>query len=247
MSAAVPLPAQAIPYFVRPGFLVAAALAATVAILNIAVWDLGLDLACLGLAVRFFELARFRAVHRSGWLLLLALWSAIVTGVQGFERRTPSGPWLALPAAVLTIALAVSLFVAQRRRHDPTQDGADWPLGGFLLAIALAFFGFVCWPLAFLFRGQAGDAHAPGAVLLTAMCAVLLALQFGRNRWFPRIAVACSVASAILGIGALELAGSALPDEVRLAIVEWSLIALWTAVYLLGAPRVRRTFARRAA
>src|SRR5262249_33666607 len=152
MSAAVPLPARiAPPRFVRPAFLAPAALAATMALLAIAVPraepTAALAFACLGLAVRFFELARFHAVHRSGWLLLLALCCAIAAGVQGCDWRTPSGPWLALPAAVLTIGLVVWLFVAQRRRHDPTQDGADWPLGGFLLVVALLAANVLYWLL----------------------------------------------------------------------------------------------------
>ena len=95
-------------------------------------------------AVRFFELARFRLVHRSGWLLVASLWVA--------SPLPLNVPWLAaMELGCLTpiVLLGIVLFVQQRHRQlamrrankqSAPRDGEDRALGGFLTMPAMLLF-----------------------------------------------------------------------------------------------------------
>jgi hypothetical protein len=223
------------PRFVRPQHLVPAALALALAI-PLTAADRTTRLAILALpalllAARFYELARFEAVHRSGFLLLLTGWNALSASLLAADKLVGAALWGAIAAAALLLVLAGYLFAVQRRLHDARQDGADWAFGGFL-----AWFGAGS---VFLVLAPLVEGPAARTLALAAAAAVLLWLQVRRHPWFPRLAATFAVAAPLL-----ELASGRIAEDVRLQVgVLAALSACVEVVYLLRAPRVRRTFA----
>lgn len=227
------------PDWVRPGFLVAAAFASLAALAVLC----GPEPAALAplcvpfavLALRFFELARFRLVHRSGWLLLLVPWTALsVVAEHSLETQ-----WIwRVPAAVVAIGLLVFLFVKQRSlqlalrksgQQRPDQDGEDWALGGLL---ALVFLLHVARVVALFLEPQRPEHW------LLGLCALpLLWLQLTRSRRFPDLAGLFWILA--VGVEVVRcLDGSVLWIRPVNALV--LCCVLW--IYLISG-RVRRTFA----
>jgi hypothetical protein len=192
------------------------------------------------LAIRFFELARFKLVHRSGWLLVYSVWSMLGAALSAKW----DGPWRwSLSFLIATFVLGAALFVQQRQEQfamlraneqRPDQDGEDWALGGLLALV------FVLLLVSVLEMAGAGISMWGWASGLLAL--PLLWLQLVRSPRFPVLAGLWLLANVAVDIGLL-VAG---PKNNAVLLSDVGIFsALW--LYLTVAKRVHRTFPARVA
>jgi hypothetical protein len=187
------------------------------------------------LAVRFFELARFRLVHLSGWLLAYTA-GAVIYHVATTPWSEPTRLELALPLATAVLGFALHI---QQRDHlratvaaglqRPNQNGEEWALGG---ALAAPFAGLVFAVLnQFAVQGI-------WLAALTMLALPVLWLQLVRSAWFP----GCMIVW-LLGVG-IDRTVQSLANGRALPLVAGEATAIALAiVYLLTSRRVQRTFA----
>lgn len=237
------LPAATQPYerehFARPAGI---AFAASVAFLLIPSTPLQFCFPpTLILACRYHELARFRAVRPSTWLVLLAVlcvaaattWSLVHLsgGVQLFHLTVGAS----LLGLVFHLCSTQRRLAAGRSRRSRERDDDDvqWAFGGLLAGMPILFLlgavgGVLSW-------------RTPLVLAWGLSGLVVAALQLRRHRLFPRLAIAWLL--TFLGIeliGSLY-AGDAQGDEAFLAAVIVQIVVP-VAAYLEFHPRVRRTF-----
>ena len=220
--------------WVRPGQLGLAAIALIAG--GVSLWlptvsVLGLPL--LLSAVRFFELARFRLVHRSGWLLVASLYfaSPLILNV----------PWLSameIGYLALFVLLGIVLFVQQRdhqlamrqaNMQSATQDGEDWALGGILALPAMVLF---------VVSLSGMMAYTELLALAAAASALLLLwLQLTRCWRFPGL-----MRSWLLLATIFMIVNAIARDNPVSNVVPGCVIFALAWLYLRFAARVRRTF-----
>lgn len=192
------------------------------------------------LACRYHELAWYREVRVSYWLLTLITMCAMVSVWWTIEHHTGTFELaLQLAMAVTVFGAGVHLWTTQRRFADRFDRRIDddhrprWAGGGFLAGMPALFVlglygGLVSW-------------RTP-IVLLWGLSAIpLLALQLRTHPMFPRLAIAWLL--AFFGIDVICLApnNETQGDDLFLA-ASILLVVLPLAGYLEFHPRVRRTF-----
>ena len=183
------------PWLVRPRFLLPAIVALVAAVASLLVnrvseqWQPAVgslrsstDLAFVPLCVfacRYYELARFTAVRRSGWALACAVAAAVMLFVMpSFEEFWRSR----LLFIYLLLAMTVSLFARQRQLQRSGGEGTqpDWPFGGLL-----ALVGAIALDSGFgLMRAESG----PWEWAIGLGGITVLWLQTRRHVWFPALA-----------------------------------------------------------
>lgn len=201
------------------------------------------------LGCRYYELARYRAVHRSGLLFVLILLCSFASILWTMEHRLGEILPLELALAGAWLGLGACLFFVQSRLQQgrgshvlpyPYECEPCWAFGGFLAILPVIFLvgfgnGLVAW-------------RSP-LTMLWGLCGVaLLVLQVRRHGLFPRLTLAWLVLWLFdETIGVSSSTDSDWNDGPLIAYCAVLLMVVLLGTYLEFSPRVRRTFAAPAA